>query len=53
MDAPSELLHKLFNLETNPYRVWKYIQDIKGNNYFKEVFEVQKAVYGINYKEVN
>lgn len=39
IDGPSDLLKKLFNIDNNPYRIWKYIADIKGNFYFKEVFE--------------
>lgn len=33
--------------------MWKAIQDIKGNRYFFDVFEVQHPEFGINYKEVN
>ncbi|CAD8044677.1 unnamed protein product [Paramecium primaurelia] len=53
IDGPSELLKKLFTIDNNPYRIWKYIADLKGNHFFKEVFEQQKAVYGINYQELN
>ncbi|CAD8133021.1 unnamed protein product [Paramecium octaurelia] len=53
IDGPSELLKKLFLIDNNPYRIWKYIADLKGNQFFKEVFEQQKAVYGINYQELN
>ncbi|CAK75135.1 unnamed protein product (macronuclear) [Paramecium tetraurelia] len=53
IDGPSELLKKLFLIDNNPYRIWKYIADQKGNQFFKEVFEQQKAVYGINYQELN
>ncbi|CAD8061322.1 unnamed protein product [Paramecium sonneborni] len=53
VDNPSELFKRIFLIDSNPYRIWKYIADQKGNNFFKEVFEQQKAVYGINYQELN
>jgi hypothetical protein len=40
-------------MEENPYVIWQIFQKLKGNRYFFDVFEKQKAEYGINYKEVN
>lgn len=39
--------------EENPYKLWKAMQDIKGNAFFFTVFENQRPETGINYKEVN
>ncbi|KAL4435079.1 hypothetical protein ABPG74_003572 [Tetrahymena malaccensis] len=48
-----EAVKKIFVLEESPYKIWKVIQDIKGNQFFFNVFEQQRPEYGINYKEVN
>ena len=42
LDNPEYLLLKVFNLENNPYKIWRFIQDSKGNDYFFEVFEKQR-----------
>ena len=33
------LATSLFLLETNPYKIWKVFQDIKGNKFFFDCFE--------------
>ncbi|CAD8098257.1 unnamed protein product [Paramecium primaurelia] len=53
MDNVEYLMNRVFTLEQDPYRIWKYIQDIKGNEYFHDVFEKQKPASGIKYREVN
>jgi hypothetical protein len=53
MDTPFDMVCKAFRFEPNPYKFWKILQDIKGNFYFREVFENQRAIYGINYREIN
>ena len=53
MDTPFDMISKAFRLEQDPYKLWKIIQDLKGNYFFQEVFESQKPSYGINYREVN
>ena len=40
-------------MEENPYKIWKVIQDLKGNQFLFTVFEYQSTNYGINYKEIN
>ena len=47
------VLKNVFRLEKNKYVLWKYIQDIVGNDYFFEVFEKQNGNYGINYKQLD
>jgi hypothetical protein len=37
-DTPMQLLAKAQRLESDPYRLWKIIQDVFGNSFFKEVF---------------
>lgn len=39
MDNVEYLMNRIFSLEPDPYKIWKNIQDIKGNEYFKDVFE--------------
>ncbi|CAD8191597.1 unnamed protein product [Paramecium octaurelia] len=53
MDNIEYLMNRIFALEQDPYKIWKYIQDIKGNEYFHDVFEKQKPASGIRYREVN
>lgn len=53
MDNIEYLMNRVFALEQDPYKIWKYIQDIKGNEYFHDVFEKQKPASGIRYREVN
>lgn len=53
LDNPEYLLAKVFQLEKNPYQLWKYIQDLVGNHHFYEVFEKQRPSFGINYREIN
>lgn len=53
MDTPFEMIHKAIRFEPNPYKIWKIFQDIKGNQFFRDVFENQRAIYGINYRELN
>ncbi|CAD8075412.1 unnamed protein product [Paramecium sonneborni] len=48
------LLAKVIQMDNNdPYTTWKNIQDLKGNQYFFQVFENQKHIYGINYREID
>lgn len=47
------LVRKAFQLEQNPYRFWKLLQDFKGNEFWLEVFEKQRPSFGINYREIN
>ena len=37
----------------NPYKLWKYITELKGIMFFFDVFFIQKKEYGINYSEIN
>ncbi|KAM3134790.1 hypothetical protein pb186bvf_013115 [Paramecium bursaria] len=53
MDKPEELLSRVIQLHNNPYKTWRLIQDIKGNEYFFNVFENQKFNYGIDYREID
>ncbi|CAD8124200.1 unnamed protein product [Paramecium sonneborni] len=53
LDNLEYLMNRIFTLEQDPYKIWKYIQDIKGNEYFHDVFEKQKPASGIRYREVN
>jgi len=39
MDTPFEMISKAFRMEEDPYKLWKIIQDLRGNSFFKEVFE--------------
>lgn len=39
MDTPYEMINKAIRIETDPYKIWKILQDIKGNFFFREVFE--------------
>jgi len=48
-----EMLKRVFSIQENPYMLWKIIQELKGNRFFFDVFEVQRPEFGINYKEVN
>jgi hypothetical protein len=52
-DTANDMMAKVLRSEQDPYRVWKLIQDLKGNFFFQDVFEKQKPSYGINYREVN
>ncbi|CAD8088080.1 unnamed protein product [Paramecium sonneborni] len=48
------LLSRVIQMDNNdPYITWKNIQDLKGNQYFFQVFENQKHTYGINYREID
>ncbi|CAD8194955.1 unnamed protein product [Paramecium pentaurelia] len=53
MENVEYLMNRVFSLEQDPYKIWRYIQDIKGNDYFHDVFEKQKPASGIRYREVN
>jgi hypothetical protein len=33
-----EYVRRIFSVEHNPYKIWKAFQDLKGNEYFFEVF---------------
>ena len=50
---PKMIMHNLYNLESNPYALWKLFQDEIGNVSLFEVFEVQKSEYGINYAQID
>ncbi|CAD8164709.1 unnamed protein product [Paramecium pentaurelia] len=53
-DTSAGLLAKVIQMDNNdPYITWKNIQDLKGNQYFFQVFENQKHTYGINYREID
>ncbi|CAK62612.1 unnamed protein product (macronuclear) [Paramecium tetraurelia] len=53
MENVEYLMNRVFALEQDPYKIWRYIQDIKGNDFFHDVFEKQKPASGIRYREVN
>ena len=40
-------------MSNNPYELWKMFQDVRGNEFFFNVFLNQKYETGINYKEIN
>lgn len=47
------MIRKLFFLERDPYKVWKLIQEVQGNQHLFQVFQQQKKGYGIDYKEID
>ncbi|KAM3138023.1 hypothetical protein pb186bvf_009918 [Paramecium bursaria] len=50
---PEYLIRKAFYLESDPYKLWKWIEDSKGSQYILQVFENQKRNYGIDYKTID
>ena len=50
---PNALMKTIYDLEKNPYFLWKLVQDTYGNENVFRIFEDQKDGFGINWPEVD